>query len=497
MKPMRLHPLPLPFCLLAATVLGMGLSIQSIQAQVQSKNCALLASMKPAGSRAFNDIWGYHDPVTQREAAILGGSNATYIIETTNPRKPVLRGSFSQSSSGWRNSIWGDMKAWKGFAYVVTEGGGGMKVIDLRNMSKPKLMQTWGKTLWSHAHNIALDRQRGILIVHGTGRRSDVVRFIDVDTTPGTPKLAGSWRGPYQHDLSMQHGLLHGAEIYLGRYALYDVSKSFSSPRLLGWVRTPRAFTHNTWPTYDDQYCVTTDERSNGPMAIYDISARRTPVFVAKYHAGPTSSIIHNAYVKDYVAHMSHYTEGYRSVDISNPSKPVEVAYYDDHAGSSSGYGGHWGCYCFMPSGVVFASRETNGLLILKPKSSSIRYGKASAGSAGIAPYAFTIGSAYLGNASFKLGCRMAKASSLVVSALSGTRASVQVRGLHFNVGLANALILTSTSDSKGESLIPVPVPNNASLQGIKLDTQHFVLDSAGPLGFSATQGLEFETFTK
>lgn len=491
---MRLIPL-------AAFAVGVSaafsLSMQSAL-NAQSKNCQLLSEVKPTSSPQFNDVWGYVDPATGRECAILGGTAACYVIETTVPTAPVLRGTFTAASSGWSTSTWSDMKEWKGFAYVVTEGGGGMKVIDLRNMDNPTLVTTWGTTLWTHAHNIALDMGRGIVIVHGTGgTRGESLRFIDVDTTPGSPVLLATWAGPYQHDLSMQNGLLHGSEIYAGRYALYDVSQSLSSPRLLGSVRTPRTFTHNTWPTYDDRYCVTTDERSNGPMAIYDISSRTNPVFVSQYHAGPSTSIIHNAYVLDYVAHMSHYTEGYRSVDISDPSNPVEVAYYDSWAGASSGYEGAWGCHCFQPSGIVYLSDITRGLLVLKPASTTIRYGKATAGTGGKEPHGFTIGSAYVGNTKFQVACRNAAATAPVVTLLSPARANLSASGLNINVDVVGAVLLTSLTTANGESRIPLPIANTPSLNNIKLAVQHFVVDAAGSLGFSATKGLELTTFTR
>ena len=460
-----------------------------------SRNVTLLSSVRP--NDRFNDVWGWHDPATGREAAILGGVSNTFIIETTNPRSPVIRATFAVSRSGWSRSTWQDMKAWKGYAYCVTERGSGLRIIDMRNLNSPRLLSTWGTNLWSHAHNVALDRDRGILIVHGTGGRSgETVRFIDVNTNPASPRLIASARMPYQHDLSMQNGILYGAEIYAGRLAIYDV-RNMNSPTLLSRITTPRFFTHNTWPTFDDKICVTTDERSNGPMAIYDVSNKRSPRYLAKYHAGPTTSIIHNAYVQDYVAHMSHYTEGYRTVDISNPSRPVEVGFYDNYTGSSSGYNGHWGCYCFQPSGIVYAADISRGLLVLKPKSTSVRYGKGTAGTGSKVPYAHTIGCGYLGNSAMKLAVRDARASSVGVAVLGGGRASLSVGGLNINVNLVGAIIATAPTGTNGRAVVPLPIPTDTRLNGLKLNSQWFVVDSNGSLGLSASRGLEFETFTR
>lgn len=479
-------------------VLSLGLVLCGSDLAAQAlRNVKLMSSFRQESRH--NDIWGWHDPTTGREAAILGGYSGVYIVETTNPSSPVRRGYFAASGAGWSSCTWSDMKAWKGYAYIVTECGGGMEILDLRNLNAPKYVGVWGTQYWSHAHNIAMDLQKGIAIVHGTGRSSgETVRFVDVDTTPGSPRLLASWSAPYEHDLSMQNGLLHGAEIYAGRYTLYDVS-NLNAIKRLGSVQTPRAFTHNTWPTYDDKYCVTTDERSNGPMAIYDISSRGNPVYRSQYHAGPSTSIIHNAYVLDYVAHISHYTEGYRCVDISDPKNPVEVGYYDDYGGSSSGYSGHWGCYCFQPSGIVYASSGSTGLLVLKPRATAIRYGTGTAGTGNVVPRIHTIGSAYIGNSKFQLGVRDANASSPTLLVLGGNRGNINFGGLTINVDLINppAILLGAATNAQGALLVPLPIANDPGLNNLKLDAQFFVADSNGKAGFSGTQGLELEIFSK
>ena len=81
--------------------------------------------------------------------------------------------------------------------------------------------------------------------------------------------------------------------------------------------------------------------------------------------------------------HVSWYTEGYRCIDISDPSNPVEVASYDTWPGSSGGYNGCWGCYPFLPSGNVLVSDRATGLYIVRPSGASFTaFGSGCAGSA-------------------------------------------------------------------------------------------------------------------
>ena len=50
------------------------------------ENVELLSTFKPSNSD-YSDIWGYVDE-NNREYAILGNYNGTYIIDVTDPQNP-------------------------------------------------------------------------------------------------------------------------------------------------------------------------------------------------------------------------------------------------------------------------------------------------------------------------------------------------------------------------------------------------------------------------
>ena len=477
-------------------VLGLGSLLLCTSLLAQSKKNATVLSVQRPESR-FSDVWGYVDKATGREAAILGASSGIYIYETTNPSTPVRLAYFAASATGWRSCTWTDMKEWKGYVYAVTECGAGLKILDLRNLSAPRYVKLWGSSYWRSSHNVGIDRDNGILCVHGTGSSSgDTLRFIDVNTDPENPRLLASWTTTYVHDMSWQDNLLHTANIYAGQYRLYDTSQSMSSPRLLGSVRTPKTFTHSTWPSYDNKICVTTDEVSGGPMGVYDISARGNPIYRSQFFTGSTRSLIHNAYLDNdkncYLAHMSFYGEGYRCVDVSNPRSPVEVGYVDTNS--------LWGAYCFQPSGVSYGSDMSQGLYIIKFKASATHYGTGTRGTGGRVPRIHTIGSAYVGNPNFQLGVRDARASSPAVMLLGSGRANINVgnSGLWLHVSLVpSPLVVASATNGSGATLVPFGIPNNAQLNGLMLNAQWFVFDPNGKLGLASSRGLEFEVFNK
>ena len=91
-----------------------------------------------SNSTSLNDIWGWTDPQTNREYAIVGMSNGTSFVDISNPENPSYLGRLPTQTS---NSTWRDIKVYQNHAFIVSEASGhGMQVFDLtelRNISSP------------------------------------------------------------------------------------------------------------------------------------------------------------------------------------------------------------------------------------------------------------------------------------------------------------------------------------------------------------------------
>jgi hypothetical protein len=75
----------------------------------------------------YSALTGYVAP-DGREYALLGSYTGTHIIDITE--KPIRQVAFIPGP----HNAWREMKARGGYAYVVTEGGGGLQVIDLSGL---------------------------------------------------------------------------------------------------------------------------------------------------------------------------------------------------------------------------------------------------------------------------------------------------------------------------------------------------------------------------
>jgi choice-of-anchor B domain-containing protein len=474
--------------LLAVT--GLSVLTFSLPAQV-SKNAKLMGTWTKGSSYRYNDCWGYTAP-NGKEYALVGLRTGFSVVDITDPSKPVERGYWPGSTSTWR-----DVKTFGHYAYVVTEARSqGMWIIDLKDADNPKKVATWGTTAYRNCHNIAMDMERGHAWLVGTDKGALIV---DVKSNPTSPKLIATYSSPYLHDVAVQHGLAHGADIYGNNYEILDVS-NLPTIKRLGSVRASGTrYCHNTWPTWDDKYCATTNESANGPVGIYDITNKAAPKLISVYRAGPSSAIPHNVVITDRLLHASHYTEGYRIVDLSDPTKPVEVGYYDTWGGSSGGYNGAWGVYTGFPSGNVLANDISTGLYIVKPTATTTQYGTGTPGTGGKTPETHSFGAAWLGNANFRLDLRNGLPASAGILLVSSKTANLNLSGLMINVSLTapGFFLLAQPSDANGEAGQALPIPSNSNLTGISLHSQWAVLDKNGKLGFSSSRGMSLELFAK
>ena len=344
--------------------LTVGLCAAALSAQT-SLNVDLLGQLDSYSS--YSDVWGYRAASTNKEYALLATMTGTSVIDCTDPGNPVERGFFPGPLSDLR-----DIKTWSTYAYVVSERGGGIQIIDLTNADAPSLVGTWGGATFTHAHNIAIDIGTGWIYVVGT----DVGTVVfDAAANPRAPAVVGIYGSSnvldYVHDLAIQNGVGHAAMVWTGQYRLLDVTTwPFQT---LAEEPTAARFSHNTWPSADDSLAVTTDEQEGGLVQFWDVSNPSAPMSLSVYSPN-TTSIPHNAFLVGDLCHVSWFTEGYRVLDVSDPSTPVEIGFYDMFAGASGTSEGAFGVYPFQPSGIVYVSERDRGLFVLRPHALRIHH---------------------------------------------------------------------------------------------------------------------------
>ena len=105
----------------------------------------------------------------------MGTTGGTSFVEVTNPGNPQVIGYIDGPDSLWR-----DMKTYGSYAYIVSEGGGGIQVVSLSDIDNGNVTLANTVTTGGGAatHNVAIDPVRGLLARCGGG--SNGIRLYDL-----------------------------------------------------------------------------------------------------------------------------------------------------------------------------------------------------------------------------------------------------------------------------------------------------------------------------
>jgi hypothetical protein len=317
-----------------------------------------------------NDVWGWTDPETGRNYALVARRDGASFVDVTNPAAPRLVGNLPRTD-GSRPSVWRDIKVIGQYAYIVSDGAGahGMQVFDLGRLrdvgSEPVDFEpdTTYREIFS-AHNVVADtaskflvhrrrEQRGTDVrrraAHRRRERSARAQLRGVlprrlePERPGlharrsVPHLPGTRRGvPGPSDLCRverirdQHRRRDG-QVESGHPRADELPER--GLRAPGVVRRRAA--------------VLLHERRDGRdvrnvegtrTIVWDLTELDDPI-VANEYIGPVMASDHNLYVKGDRMYQSNYGSGLRVLDITDRANPHEIAFFDSAPYNDDGPG--------------------------------------------------------------------------------------------------------------------------------------------------------------
>ncbi|MAZ55834.1 MAG: hypothetical protein CMP54_02415 [Flavobacteriales bacterium] len=326
----------------------------------ESLNMDLVSNL--SYSQGTNDIWGYADG--SNEYALVGTVTGFSVVDVSDPSDPYELFFIEGSSSTWR-----DIKNWGKYAYVTTEASDGLLIVDLSDLTGQTYVYT--DEFFTTSHNIYID-ENGYAYIFGTDTGNGGAIILDLTEDPMNPTLAGVFDDYYLHDGMVRGDTLWGSAIYAGVFSIIDVSDK-TSPVIMSSYPTSCNFTHNAWISDDNNYLFTTDEQAGCYVGAYDVSdiydiqeIDLIQEWTGDGAMGSQENVIpHNTHVfGDYLV-TSYYTSGVTVIDASDPFNLIEVAYYDTSPMSGGNFDGCWGAYPYLPSGLILATDQQEGLFVL------------------------------------------------------------------------------------------------------------------------------------
>lgn len=330
-------------------------------ARAQNLNTTFRAKITYPNQTLAN-VWGY--AAGGREYALAGGALGLIIVDVTNPDAPQQIVQIPGP-----NNLWKEIKTYKHYAYVVSEGGQGVQIVDLSGLPSPALNYHYYTGDGSipnpvnKIHALHIDTTKGYLYLYGgdawSGGRA---RIFNLNPDPYNPHFVSVYNTTYPgnanyiHDGYVDNDTMYSAHIYNGFFSIVNMSDK-NNPQLIATQPTPGLFTHNTWLSADRRVLFTTDEVNNSFLTAYDISDPSDIRLLDKIQSNPGSNaVVHNTHILGNFAVTSWYKDGFTIVDVTRPDNLVQVGNYDTYAGAGGGTEGCWGVYPFLPSGTIAAT---------------------------------------------------------------------------------------------------------------------------------------------
>jgi choice-of-anchor B domain-containing protein len=344
-----------------------------------------LASM---GGGSGSAGWGWVDPSTGREYAIVGRTSGTSFVDITDPTAPRYLGNLPSATG---TSSWRELSVHNNHAYIVSDNNGshGMQIFNLTRLRGVTTPQTFTanarNTSFRNGHTIHINNATGIAYVNGSNTCSGGSRMFSL-ANPTSPTFVGCVSGDgYTHDAqavvySGPHSAYAGREILMASnedtLTIWDVTNKSAPVRLARRTYTGRGYTHQGWFTENQRYFVLddeTDETSRGHATrtyVWDVANLTNPIMIGTY-SGPTAASDHNQFVKGNYSYQATYRAGLRILNLTNiasPSTMTEAGYFDvDPTSNAAGFAGAWHVYPYYPSGNVAIFSIQRGLFVVRP----------------------------------------------------------------------------------------------------------------------------------
>lgn len=351
----------------------------------------------PEGS----DIWGWTDPTTNKEYALVCTTNSTAFVDISDPINPIYLGKLDTNKGA---NFWRDVKVYQNHAFIVADkvGAHGMQVFDLtklRNVSNPPVNFSadaiYNTDNLGSCHNIVINEDKGVAYLVGCEQPNGArifnggPIFVDISDPKNPTKINHYAAEGYSHDAQVvtydgPDTDYTGKEIYIGsnetKISILDVTDKNNIKKIADITYDQLGYTHQGWFTEDKKFFLLGDELdeknigTNTRTLIFDFTDLDNPKLSSTY-LGASNAIDHNGYVKGNEFYLASYRAGLRIFDIQNiaasSNSMTEIAFLDTYPDNDgAAFNGVWSVYPYFASGNIVINDIEKGLFIVRKSGS-------------------------------------------------------------------------------------------------------------------------------
>jgi choice-of-anchor B domain-containing protein len=362
-------------------------------------------ALKPS-SQSGNDVWGFVDLNTGREYALMGLQFGVAVVDITDPAAPEQVAFAAGSATTWRDiKVYqrydSTARRWRAYAYATADAvQDSLMVLDLSELPNGirHVISTSDVQAAHNAYLVNVDYTFGLAL------RNEAPRLGVSGSSLGTPRgshrlyslaqptllqLVSQSTAGYSHDLAsfavtdarkntqcINASAASACEVLTDfnedTVDVWDITNPTTPQMLASQPYSNSGYTHSGWWSEDGRYVYVHDELDEQRLGlfttlrVFDMANLRAPTQVGTW-TGPTHAIDHNGYVKGNRYYISNYSEGLTVLDITNPTAPQRIGYFDTFpTGSPTSFVGAWGVYPFFASGTIAVGDINSGLYLLK-----------------------------------------------------------------------------------------------------------------------------------
>jgi hypothetical protein len=290
-----------------------------------------------------------------------------YIIDVTDPAHPAELGRYARTMpSGSANDIKLVEANEKRYALI---GDVPVDVVDVTDAAHPTLVTQ----IAEEAHTLAVESRDEKLYAY-FGNYNARTPIYDI-SDPAQPMKLGTFvtEGSLVHDLSLENGIAY-LNAWNGGLYVVDYTNPETPVQLGRWATTTAQSSHSSWPMRvgNRHIALHGDENYNAHLDVVDVDPASSTFMrsIGSYKTRDFVSI-HNVMAVGSKAYFTYYQDGVRVLDMSNPTTPKLVGYFNtwdpqaDYT-TSQFFEGAVGLDVDPERKLIFVADSPRGLLILR-----------------------------------------------------------------------------------------------------------------------------------
>lgn len=288
------------------------------------------------------------------------------IIDTSDPANPTQIGQWRRSGEGYSNDLkiidTGDRR------YVIIADSP-VDIVDVTDPTSPSL----AANIQEDAHTVFTEERDGKRYAYIGDNNGKAPVYDITDPTMPMRIIRYDFGASYVHDLMIDNGVA-----YLNAWDAGLVVVDFTTPETpttVGrWQPTPTYSSHSSWATTAGgrKIAVHGEEAYGAHLHVVDVDPV-SPTFmkpIGEYKTRDHISI-HNVMAFGDRAYLTYYQDGVRVLDLSTPTEPRLVGYYNtwdpqSSTNSPAFFEGAVGLDVDAARDLVFVADSPRGLLILR-----------------------------------------------------------------------------------------------------------------------------------